>query len=152
MPSIRSNLLLHPVILQLPTLVLGRALPESHLTVRTSEVPELIPATYNGTSNSSDLVSRDSNSYCGVDYVWWKAADWFYIYGSFYMDQFGAGIVDEIRGCGGSGDWTYESITNDPRGFHWKLTGWLLVGQRNCVGNALLTAGGNDRGGCTGAG
>lgn len=66
----------------------------------------------------------------------------------------GSDLKHEISGCGVITEWKFEHITGDPNGYTWKATGNLPIGEKSCVGNAVLTAGGTGatKDGCNGSG
>lgn len=49
-------------------------------------------------------------------------------------------------------DWKFKTLQNDPQGYQWFASGNTIVGQKSCVGRAVVSAGGANPDGCTGAG
>jgi hypothetical protein len=90
---------------------------------------------------------------CEVSYKFWY--DVFEIRGkNLPFAKFGAngeGLYSQLKGCGWVTEW-YFAWTPDDAKFQWYASGQLLVGTRNCVANALMTAGGAGNGNCHGAG
>jgi hypothetical protein len=65
----------------------------------------------------------------------------------------GEGLLKQLRGCGDLTEWHFEWTPNDVT-YEWYASGHLPIGTKNCVGNAVHTAGGPgaDTGNCSGAG
>lgn len=63
----------------------------------------------------------------------------------------GESLRKQVAGCGGLNDWHFSCTNGDPR-FDWIATGRLAVGDKACLGRAVLSAGGEDVDGCHGAG
>ncbi|KAI5863770.1 hypothetical protein GGS23DRAFT_604773 [Durotheca rogersii] len=63
----------------------------------------------------------------------------------------GEGLKAELSGCGAITKWNFERTPDDAK-FQWYASGRLPIGTKNCVGNALVTAGGSGEGNCHGAG
>ena len=63
----------------------------------------------------------------------------------------GESLRKQVAGCGGLNDWQFSYTNEDPR-FDWVATGRLAVGDKACLGRAVVSAGGEDVDGCHGAG
>ncbi len=90
---------------------------------------------------------------CDVSYKFWY--DSFEVRGKDFdpakFGQDGSGLHDQIKGCGEITKWHFEQTPNDPS-FAWFASGELPIGVKNCVGNAVKSAGGLSDGNCHGAG
>lgn len=66
----------------------------------------------------------------------------------------GAGLEQQLKGCGTLTDWHFEWTQYDSSGFEWHATGRLPIGTKACVGRAVMTAGGENasKDKCHGAG
>ena len=91
---------------------------------------------------------------CGVWYSVFYGH--FEIYGkNFDAKKFGEdgeGLKQQISGCGDMTKWSYKKLIDDPNGYQWYAEGNLPIGTKACVGRAVVSAGGLDADGCTGAG
>ncbi|EXX75098.1 hypothetical protein RirG_044830 [Rhizophagus irregularis DAOM 197198w] len=89
------------------------------------------------------------------DVTWQFYDDFFEIRGKNVLDANlganGEGLKRQLRGCGSLTAWNFQPTPQDVK-FQWKASGQLPVGTRRCVGNALKSAGGADRGNCRGLG
>lgn len=66
----------------------------------------------------------------------------------------GAGLKKQLDGCGGPKsitNWHFEPTPEDTV-YQWYARGNALVGQKSCIGHAVVTAGGSTTGHCHGAG
>ena len=63
----------------------------------------------------------------------------------------GEGLLKELKGCGAVTNWKFERTPNDVK-YQWYAHGHLPIGTKNCVGRAVLSAGGSSKGNCHGAG
>ncbi|KAB5583244.1 hypothetical protein GE09DRAFT_1078158 [Coniochaeta sp. 2T2.1] len=63
----------------------------------------------------------------------------------------GEGLRAQLAGCGALTKWNFERTPNDVK-FQWYASGRLPIGTKNCVGDALVAAGGAGEGNCHGAG
>jgi hypothetical protein len=64
----------------------------------------------------------------------------------------GQGLLDNLRGCGGT-VWGWQFVQEDPNSkYEWIASGVTLIGQRNCIGHAMISAGAPNDGGCVGIG
>ena len=63
----------------------------------------------------------------------------------------GEGLKQQLQGCGALTDWGFEWTPNDVK-YQWYAHGHLPIGTKNCVGNAVESAGGSSKGNCHGAG
>ncbi|KAI9674953.1 MAG: hypothetical protein M1817_001359 [Caeruleum heppii] len=63
----------------------------------------------------------------------------------------GEGLLEELRGCGAVTNWGFQWTPDDVK-FQWFANGQLPFGTRNCVGNAVKSAGGSGVGNCEGPG
>ncbi|KAB5586287.1 SGNH hydrolase-type esterase domain-containing protein [Coniochaeta sp. 2T2.1] len=88
--------------------------------------------------------------------AWYKGLfDTFWINGKNLPDAKlgnGDGLKHEIQGCGALTGWVFEWLGDDEPEWEWRASGRLPIGTKSCVGNALVTAGGADKGNCWGAG
>lgn len=63
----------------------------------------------------------------------------------------GEGLQHQLSGCGALTSWQFE-FTPDDCCFQWYASGRLPIGTKNCIGDALMAAGGNHNGNCHGPG
>lgn len=63
----------------------------------------------------------------------------------------GEGLKVQLSGCGALTQWKFERTPDDVK-FQWYAQCHLPIGTKNCVGNALVSAGGSGNGNCHGAG
>ena len=63
----------------------------------------------------------------------------------------GLGLLADLRHCGVVSDWNFQSTPKDPT-YQWYASGRLPIGVKNCVGSAVMKAGGSSAGNCHGAG
>ena len=63
----------------------------------------------------------------------------------------GSKLHEAFTGCLGFKDWYFEMDQGDPQ-YQWNATFTTDVGKKNCVGKAIMKAGGATDGGCHGAG
>ncbi|KAL9115648.1 MAG: hypothetical protein Q9227_000016 [Pyrenula ochraceoflavens] len=63
----------------------------------------------------------------------------------------GSGLEKQISGCGDLTEWHFEWTPKDPK-YQWHVSGHLPIGTKNCIGNAVESAGGSSKGNCNGAG
>ncbi|TGJ88663.1 hypothetical protein E0Z10_g8 [Xylaria hypoxylon] len=73
---------------------------------------------------------------------------------NFVPAKFGAngeGLKHELSGCGAITKWKFEETPDDMR-FQWYASGHLPIGTKNCVGRALVSAGGSGADNCHGPG
>ncbi|KAI5362520.1 Putative metallopeptidase, catalytic domain superfamily [Septoria linicola] len=63
----------------------------------------------------------------------------------------GEGLREELSGCGALTKWKFER-TPDDCCFHWYASGQLPALTKNCIGRAVMSAGGSGKGNCHGAG
>lgn len=86
---------------------------------------------------------------CDVSYKW--AFDGFEIRGKNWPDAqlgvWGEGLLHELRGCGAVTNWKFER-TPDDCCFQWYAGGQLPIGTKDCVGRAVMSAGGSGNGNC----
>jgi hypothetical protein len=71
------------------------------------------------------------------------------------MDADGNTLLDEINKCAGPKavtKWHFELAPDNDNTNAWLASGQIVIGQKSCVGNAVVTAGGPTKGSCTGAG
>ncbi|KAM3549525.1 hypothetical protein ARSEF4850_008805 [Beauveria asiatica] len=87
------------------------------------------------------------------DVTWEFIADEFEIRGKNVPDvkigANGEGLKKQIQGCGALTAWAFWSTPYDIK-FQWYARGQLPIGAKNCVGNALVSAGGANHGHCHG--
>lgn len=116
-------------------------------------------ATYTTTDNwqyTMDVAPNTADAdNCDVSYK--LADDFFEIRGKNFppsLGAHGAGLKKQLDGCGGSSsitNWHFETTPEDTV-YQWYARGNTLVGQKNCIGHAVVTAGGSSTGNCHGAG
>ena len=63
----------------------------------------------------------------------------------------GEGLRQQLSGCGALTEWQFEQTPDDAK-FQWYASCRLPVGTKDCVGVALMSAGGADKGNCQGVG
>ncbi|KAM0742203.1 hypothetical protein ACQRIT_002380 [Beauveria bassiana] len=63
----------------------------------------------------------------------------------------GEGLKKELEGCGKLTQWNFEQTPQDVK-YQWYAKGHLPIGTKSCIGSALVSAGGADRGNCHGPG
>lgn len=63
----------------------------------------------------------------------------------------GEGLKKELDGCGTVTEYKFERTPDDVK-FQWYAHGRLQIGTKNCVGDALVSAGGSGEGNCHGPG
>lgn len=63
----------------------------------------------------------------------------------------GEGLLAQLKGCGDVTDWHFEWTPNDVR-YQWYASGHTIIGEKSCIGNAVINAGGSTKGNCHGAG
>ena len=63
----------------------------------------------------------------------------------------GSGLRTQIKGCGALTKWKFQMTPSSPI-YQWHASGQLPIGVKNCVGNAVISAGGSSKGNCHGAG
>lgn len=63
----------------------------------------------------------------------------------------GEGLENELKGCGALTEWGFKWTPDDVK-FQWFASGHLPIGTKNCVGDAVRTAGASGEGNCHGAG
>ncbi|OIW28741.1 hypothetical protein CONLIGDRAFT_617692 [Coniochaeta ligniaria NRRL 30616] len=63
----------------------------------------------------------------------------------------GEGLKAQVSGCGSITKWNFEWTPNDVK-FQWYASGQLPIGTKNCVGDALMSAGGSGEGNYHGPG
>lgn len=68
-----------------------------------------------------------------------------------YLGPNGERLQDHLAECGVLTEWRFE-FTPDDCCFQWYASGQLPIGNKDCIGDALLAAGGNSRGNCHGPG
>ena len=83
---------------------------------------------------------------CGTSYKF--VFDTFTITGNFDVGDNGEKLKTQVSGCDGLTDWKFTG--SSPAG--WTATGHTLVGNKACIGRAVLSAGGPTKDGCHGAG
>ncbi len=109
--------------------------------------PPLPPPTPSPTSAGPDADS------CDVSYKF--VLDSFKIRGeNFDASKFGtdgSGLETQIKGCGALTKWKFQMTPSDPT-YQWYASGQLPIGVKNCVGNAVISAGGSTKGNCHGSG
>lgn len=59
----------------------------------------------------------------------------------------GEGFLKELRGCGEVTKWKFEYTPHDIK-YQWYAHGYLPIGSKGCVGNAVISAGGASKGIC----
>ena len=83
---------------------------------------------------------------CGTSYKF--VYDTFTITGNFDVGDNGEKLRMQVSGCDGLTHWKFTGSA--PAG--WTATGHTLVGNKACIGRAVLSAGGTTKGACHGAG
>lgn len=63
----------------------------------------------------------------------------------------GEGLKKQLDGCASITHYKFQWTPNDPK-YQWYVTGHALVGEKDCIGHAVETAGGTTAGNCHGAG
>ena len=100
----------------------------------------------------SPSTGPDSDS-CDVSYKFFF--DSFEIRGeNFDASKFGtdgSGLKTQIKGCGDLTKWKFQMTPTNPT-YQWFASGQLPIGVKDCVGNAVISAGGSTVGDCHGAG
>lgn len=113
-------------------------------------------------STDSNPEKRDSPDTCSVDYKF--VLDTFTISGRGWnpdkfspldsdgIPQIGLGLKNAVDGCGTVTDWSFTGDDSDPQTHLWTATGKTTIGQKDCIGHAVESAGGSTTDGCHGAG
>ena len=99
------------------------------------------------------LATQVDDDNCDVSYKF--LFDEFEVRGKNFPDaklgKDGAGLLQQIKGCGDVTDWGFELTPNDVK-YQWYAYGHLPIGTKDCVGHAVEAAGGTTVGNCHGAG
>lgn len=125
--------------------------PLSSDSTGTSTTPSQSSSTSSPTPSSTPPPAADQ---CGD---WYKfMLDHFEVYGKNFdgskLGSDGSGLKKQIQGCGDLTSWHFDQKTNDPHGYQWYASGNLPIGTKDCVGHAVVSAGGASPDGCNGAG
>jgi len=70
------------------------------------------------------------------------------------LDAAGNNLKDAISHCTGANglkNWNFVATPTDCC-YQWYANGTMPIGQKSCIGNAVITVGGSTKGDCTGAG
>ncbi|KAJ5911341.1 uncharacterized protein N7473_000644 [Penicillium subrubescens] len=102
------------------------------------------------TTASAPTATADDTCKESYKFFW----DHFEIHGkNFDPSKFGkdgSGLKKQIGGCGALSGWHFETDTSG--GWQWHAKGNLPIGSKDCVGRAVVSAGGEGPDGCKGSG
>jgi hypothetical protein len=107
-------------------------------------------STTHTTTASAPTATADDSCKESYKFFW----DHFEIHGkNFDPSKFGkdgSGLKKQIGGCGALSGWHFETDTSG--GWQWHAKGNLPIGSKDCVGRAVVSAGGEGPDGCKGSG
>ena len=123
----------------------------------TSAVPSNFPrdlaiettSTIPSPASTSALVPR-AEDLCSSR--WEFFFDRFHIHGKDFdpslLGDHGSGLKHQIEGCGALTDWKFKTLTKDPNGYQWEASGDVPILNKECIGSAVIAAGGSSLSGC----
>lgn len=129
----------------LPSQVSSREAPTA-APISTATVPSILPSMQPQPQPQPEPATFVPVDTCGTSYKF--VFDAFTITGNFDVGPNGEKLRAQVSGCDGLTDWKFTG--SSPGG--WTATGHTLVGNKACLGRAVVSAGGSSKGGCVGAG
>ncbi|KAJ5577638.1 uncharacterized protein N7459_006602 [Penicillium hispanicum] len=125
---------------------------ENSTTTSATSTTQSTTTTSASQTTTADTATATADDSCKESYKFFF--DHFEIHGkNFDSSKFGtdgSGLKKQIKGCGDLTAWHFE--TDSSGEWQWHATGNLPIGTKDCVGRAVVSAGGEGPDGCKGSG